>query len=872
MANFLFGVAGLLLCLLPLCGLVFMAFAFRLRGEGWRSAIIASAVCSALYIVITTEVLSVFRLITRPGLVAAWIIFDAASLLYIRSLSRKKIEDGSVKSANGATPYTLTRSDAVLLTGTAFVVGLIGLTAALAPPNTLDVLAYHLPRVAIWAINKNVWNYPTYESQQLFLSPWAEYAILHLYVLSGADYLSNFVEWFSLIGMILSVSLVAERLGASIRGQIFAAVACATMPGLVLEASGSMNTCVGAFWIVVCVYYFLRGNEDRNWVSSAGAASAAGLAIFTKGTAYIFLPFLLLACWLSGDAGARKFWVRQMPLFVLMLLLLHGPLYVRNYQLSGSPLGLANASGADEQRQYANTRHSVGVTYANIVRNAALHLGTPVHAVNSRIESVTRRALVVFGVDPDDPGSTARGGFSLPALTRHEASVGSFLQCFLIVAAFFLLFSKRYGDRKLRLMAFGTVLSYVLFCTLLRWTQWNARYALPVICVGLPIAAVVVERSLSKVVTVALAIILLIIAMPFALQNSIRPLAPWKLTSLLRRPRLNFYFEEWQQSLEPAYKFAVAQVKQSSCRDVGIDSSMDDVEYPLMAMFRLASHDIRFRFYRVRNVTAKYERRNDSLPCTVICLRCAQLSAKWAEYRDIGGRTSTFDELAVFSSNGSIDNNQTLTLPQPFDPWNMSKQLDVARDAVASTIFMPEGHSGLSATISRVDQAGERWPGKALDLQARLHGVETLSLKAWRARDSIDPMLRRGERLNYSDADPVQFMAASELLDNWKNEAPGRIHAVNDLIEQLYTSSELHLEEVPRIAREGSGACRVRVEKLVTAPNRPSPLSSQKVVELEDCRCLRGNLSIGEVIARKPPGAYDSEETVIEGCKIVSVQ
>jgi hypothetical protein len=861
---------GLLLCLLPFCGLAFGVVAFRLRGEKWRSAIIASATCNAVYIAFTIEALSVFQFVTRPGFIGAWVIFDVVSLLYVRHLYSKAGRVSSKDLTNGTGQNVLGRSDIYLLAGAFLVVGLVGLTAILAPPNTLDVVAYHLPRVAIWAINKDVWNYPAFESQQLFLSPWAEYAILHLYALSGSDYLSNLVEWFSMIGLILSVSLIAERLGAGVRGQIFAAVSCAAMPGLVLEASGSMNTCVGAFWIAVCVYYFLRANDERNWGSSAGAASAAGLAIFTKGTSYIFLPFLMLSCWLAGDAESRKFWLRQIPVFVLMVLLLNGPMCIRNYNLSGSPIGFAMASGADVQRQYANSKHSAGVTYANVIRNAALHLGTPIQAVNNRVEAITRRAISIFGIDPDDPDSTARGGFTVPALTAHESSAGSFFQFILIVVALCLLLSKRYGDPKLRWIGLGVCLSFILFCAMIRWTQWNARYVLPLICVGLSFAAVVVERALPKAVTVLMAAGLLIFAVPFALQNTIRPLAPWKVTSLFRRPRLDFYFEEWQQSLEPSYKFAVAQIKRSSCRDIGIDSALEDVEYPLMAMLRQISNDTAFRFYRMQNASSRYERIHHP-PCAVICLRCARIPAKWAEYQNIGGKVSTFDEIAIFSGDGDQDNRQTLTVPQPFDPWVMAKELDVARDAVSYSIFAPETHSGLSTTIFRVVQAGKDWPEKAIDLQAHLHGVESLSLKAWRARDSVDPMLRRGQKLDYSDADPFQFMAVSEILDNWKNEAPGRIREVNDLVDQLYTSWEIRLTETPGALAETSNACRVQAKKLVTSSGQRASLSSDESVQLQNCSCLGSHPSIGRVIEQKRQGIYDSEATVATGCKILDV-
>jgi hypothetical protein len=870
MKDFFHLVPGLLLCALPFGGLALTVWLFRLRGEGRRSSLIGSATCCGLYIAIATELLSTVRQITRPALAIIWITFDVAILLYLRYLSSKRHRNPSAKGEIAQTPLGLTSSDYFLLSGILVIVVLVGLTAVLAPPNTWDVISYHLARVAMWANNRDVGNYPTFYSQQLYLSPWAEYAILHLYVLSGADYLSNLVEWLSMIGLIIGVSLVAERLGAGVRGQIFAVVSCATIPGLILESSGSMNTCVGAFWIVVCIYYFLRANEDRGWMTYLGAASAAGLAVFTKGTGYVFLPFLFLASWIVGSPQSRKLWLRRLPILALIFLVLNGPLYVRNYKLSGSPLGFSIALGADTERQYANTKHSVGVTYANAVKNISLHLGTPSHSVNEKIEHAAKQSLLVLGIDPLDTASTYRGGFMVPALSSHESTAGSLMQCILVVVAMLLLFSRRYGTQTLRILSLGICASFILFCALLRWSPWNARYHLPLICLGLCIVGVVFERLLTKTTLALIGLVLLIFAIPFALQNTIRPLAPWKSTSLFRRPRQAFYFEEWQQSQEEPYKFAVAQINRGSCRNIGVDSSMDDFEYPLLEMLRSVSGGIKFRYYQVHNTSATYVRPEYTQPCAVICLRCASLPAKWTEYKNIGGKVATFDEIAVFSGDGNSENDANVVPPNPFVPALFLEPMNSARDEVAAAIYAPEVRGTLNTTTRRIAQAGKDWPEKSLDLQARLHGIETLSLRAWRVRDSIDPMLKRGQHLDYADADPLQFMAASELLTNWKEGVPQRLENINELIDQLYTSWELRLVTIPKVTGDGSAACNVSIEKIATPANQqPTSTHDIQAVQLESCNCLKDQPVSGTVIARKRLGTYDSEAVGIGGCKIL---
>jgi len=216
-----------------------------------------------------------------------------------------------------------------LLSGIGLLLALVGITAIVSAPNNWDAMAYHMSRVVQWMTNRDVSLYPAFYSVQLWMSPWAEYAMLHLDVLYGGDRLVNLVELLSMIGTITGVSLIAQQLGASVRGQLLAAVAIAALPEGVLEASGAMNTYVGGFWIVVAVYYLLKWNKQQSWNIAFAMGAAVGLAILSKGTSYVFLSCMLLACWWMGSALARTRLLARLPLFLVIVLALNGPLYVR---------------------------------------------------------------------------------------------------------------------------------------------------------------------------------------------------------------------------------------------------------------------------------------------------------------------------------------------------------------------------------------------------------------------------------------------------------------------------------------------------------------------------------------------------------------
>ncbi len=700
------GFTGRILALLPLTAYLAVVWILRIRGEGWRSAALSAGVCWGVYLALATEILSIPRLITRPVLAGAWVSFTLGISIYgwvFRRSTSRQIEVQR-RASREAKEAPLDKMEWLLLSGIGLVVMLVSTTAILSAPNTWDAMAYHMSRVAQWMTNRDVDLYPAFYSAQLFLSPWSEYVILHLDILYGGDRLANLVELVSMIGTVTGVSLIAQQLGAGRRGQLLAAVAVVALPEGVLEASGAMNTYVGTFWIVMAIYYLLRWNKQQSWRVALALGSAVGLALMTKGTAYVFLPFVLVACWWIGPAAARKQLLARLPMFLLIVFILNGPLYLRNYKLSGSPLGFTSPLGDDPERQYANTHVSGSIAAANVVKNLSLHLATPIPSLNDQLSRGVLWALHSMHIDPDDKASTYRGGFHLNGFSSHEARAGNPLQLALIALASLLLFNSRIGNQALRLYVLGLAGSFVLFCALIRWQPWNSRYHLPLFALGLAVVGVVLEKSLPRLALSGVACALVISALPFAIFNSLRPLAPWPRVSVLRQPRLNSYFADSHDRWIDSDVAAAKLVESSPCRSIGVDASLEDFDYPLFALLGAGHNEREVRYIGVRNLTATYARLGNMPPCVVICLRCAHAPAKWTEYKNVGRRVSVFDELAVFTADGSFSNNQTVTLPDASEIDGMLEQLDYYRESPRAT--------NLGIVEGRIDRAGRDWPEK----------------------------------------------------------------------------------------------------------------------------------------------------------------
>lgn len=658
-----------MLILLPALSFCLIAASCREFGLGWRKSLLVASVILGACLTVGTESLSLANQVTRAGVAVFWLVVCAGSLAVWLWNRRRRVDttgtSPSVEPLDGVTK--------VLLAGAAVLAALISAEALLAPPNTWDAMEYHLPRVVLWMSDHNVRNFATPDYAQVVFGPWAEYAMLHLDLLWGSDRLVNFAEFLSYLGSIAGVSLIAKQLGAGRRGQALAAVVGATIPEAVLEASGPMNTVIVSFWVVVTVVCLLLSNEDPSWLNTVCVGIAAGLAILTKGSAYVYLPPLVLACWLMGSRAARIRFLKRCGVFLLLIFALNGPQYARAYQLTGSPLGLPFPAGGP-RLQWMAQKVGFRESAANVIRGLSIHTVTPSAAVNEDIERAARTMIGWFGENPDDPGSVWPGTkFELNHFSVHEIHAGNPLHLLLFVAAIGVLIWKRSklpAARATFWYAAGIVASFVFFCALLRWQTWESRHHAPLFLLGSVVIGLAMEYGFGRRVSAAIAAVLLAYALLFVMVDRTRALVPWSRVADIYHPRDVQYFAD-QHEQRAAANIAAAQfVDKLSCRDVAIDSFMPIPDahlyvspksffvYPLFAMIHADGRHRDVWYEGVHNLTEKYEvTQPHPAACAVICLDCAKSAAEWAAYRNVGGHAAVFDYIVVFSAQGPIEDD-----------------------------------------------------------------------------------------------------------------------------------------------------------------------------------------------------------------------
>jgi hypothetical protein len=621
-----------MLAFIPLFSLVILFIIFCKSNNSWRSSLLSAAITWGIIITVITEILSIFKILTFSWLLGIWVLTTTVLIfIYLKLFEKRKPLAHPKKAskihdeATQLTPFLI-----LLLCGVAFVISVVGLIALIAPPNNWDSMAYHLVRVVHWIQNHSVAHYPTVFLPQLYQGPWAEFTIMHLQVLSGGDRFANLVQLFSMVGSIIGVSLIAKHLGADLRGQVFSTVVAATIPMGILQSSNTQNDYVLSFWLVCFVYYVLLTVKERITLAySLNIGASLGLAILTKGTAYIYaFPFFI---WLLVSQFKQLSWKLWKPICTIAIIVLFINIghYLRNFDLFGTPI----ATGPDQEK-YTNEVFSIPTFISNIIRNLSLHLGTPISIVTAVIEKGVYLLHTALGVDINDPRTTSWGKFGVYNLSRWEASAGNLIHLLLIFSTITLCLTQKSLRRQRYLVSYILVVTsaFLLFCLLLKWQPWHSRLQLPIFVLFSASVGVVLSKLSNHKIANSTVFILLLSSFVWVFLNETRPLLldigvfkeSSRIENIFNTSRTEQYFpyKEGNHNLKAPYIGAVNFVKSKGCSNVGLSLPYDPWEYPLWVFLQENNNQlVRIEHTNVENTSAvKYDiyPYNNFIPCAII--------------------------------------------------------------------------------------------------------------------------------------------------------------------------------------------------------------------------------------------------------------
>lgn len=501
------------------CGFYF----FRFERNGIRDSVLLAYLAMLAFALIGTEILSIVDYITYSGVFLYWgiVLSFLVSGLYIKN--RREVNSLTFRKRIKKIKEDATKFDVFFISILLFILGVTFLTAILSPPNNFDSMTYHMARVAHWIQQHNVDFFPTSIPRQNFAMPLAEYVILHIQILSRSDLYANLVQWISFCISILGVSLIVKVLQGSKYAQSFSGLLAATIPMAILQSSSTQNDLVVSALCLSFTYYLIRFARTLVWKDAVFSSWAMGLALLTKGTAYLFCAGVGLGIafgiMIHKKRGHRRKILLLLVLIVVGALSINSGFYIRNFDLYGLPL-------SPENNRITVDSLSLITIYTNAIRNFAIHLVTPSAQINN---GIIKAVEFLLGDYLNFPASTFENStFRIQYLINEDYAGNIFHVALLPLGMFYFIFRNNDVESNYLHFVIGLSLSAFLFITLIKWQPWVSRLHTPLFLLSVPLIGLGIDRiSTKKYLSVFIAVILFIYTLPFLFLNSTRPWIPF---------------------------------------------------------------------------------------------------------------------------------------------------------------------------------------------------------------------------------------------------------------------------------------------------------------------------------------------------------
>jgi hypothetical protein len=615
--------------LLPFLSLLLAAWVLApWLGKGsLRRGVLRAGILWATYSILSLELLSLFSLVNVLALVLIWAVPALILMVFLI------LKPSGMGSQIRGTWSGMGGAEKILLSLLAAVALVSAIVAFFAPPTTWDSLNYHMPRVAHWAQLMSVRHYPTGIEIQNSMTPGAEMLVLHSYVLGGSDRWANFVQWFAMLGSLVGVTQIAKQLGVPRLGQLGSAIFVATLPVGIIQASSTMTDYVVAVFLVATAIetLTLARNGQIGWMNRIALGLAASLAILTKPTAYAYvIPFALYSGYVILRRERFASAARWGSIALLLILSLNSGHYFRNYTTYGNPV--SKPSRIDLFRSpWLGGRAFL----SNLIRNAAMHAGTPSPHLNKAVALIVQEAHELLGLDVSDPRTTAVGIFKVRWSSTNEDKATNPVHAALAVGGLIVATSRR--DRWTRDdlvyagLTFGTFLAFSL---VLKWQLFAGRYHLPFFVLMGPLVSRVASESLRPRAIVVFSILLVLSVWPWLLQIKSRPLilvtGDTYVGSILDTPRDSLYFANGPY-LERPYTSIAAAIGESGCQSVRLRLEGNSAEYPLWALLGAPRSGIQIGW--AISGAAASGALQEELPesCAVLCEHCTDEGPRYGE-------------------------------------------------------------------------------------------------------------------------------------------------------------------------------------------------------------------------------------------------
>jgi hypothetical protein len=318
--------------------------------------------------------------------------------------------------------------------------------------------------------------------------------------------------------------------------------------------------------------------------------------------------------------------------------------FVRAYQITGTPFDAPFPDGGP-RLAFGNGHIAPATIAANALRQATLQMGTPSAKLNSHIETITRKFILLIGQNPDDPNALwSNLPYEVDRPTRLETQAGNPIHFALILACFVLLIFVPLDlkGRRVRYYILSIIVAFVAYSAFIRWQPWGSRFHMPLFAMAAVLVGCTAERLLRRPwQALCFAALLLFIAAPYLLSNSTRSILHTKGFPTIFEPRALLYFADQHSANAPAQMAMASTIKASGCGHIALDAYLPIPEpqigmsphsfyvYPFLAQLHIDGRSRFVRYINVQNPTQAFAATTSTAPpCAIVCLSCRESNGR----------------------------------------------------------------------------------------------------------------------------------------------------------------------------------------------------------------------------------------------------
>ena len=450
-------------------------------------------------IVLSFEILSLFKLISKNGfLVCNIICFIVSIILFIKS--GNKIYTNNFKTESKKILYVLKKDKSLSFLSVCFCIFLISqLIRALFFPVTFgDALTYYLPRCTAWIQNGCINHYITPDSRELIMPVNMEFLYTWLLLFKRSEIGSAIFSYISFLGAIYVIYNFLKDLGFTIRRSLWSIFVFSSFALVAVEMyTPSADLFIGSL-ILSCIYLFLKATKYNDTKALYFSSLSYALAVGTKTTSIIAIPSVFVVLLIILYLYKKEHYIKNILVFGFLFII--NFLIFSSYNYILNLIQFSNPVSCNEQLLLNQFRGGFKGWLCNLIKYifAIFDISGIKDYIGYNGFISYMQSLVLSIIGATDKSFTSgyfnRYFYFDSTMSLMHSALGimglfAFLPSLLKSIKKYLKNNKNKRNIIMASLTLSLILNLIIFARTMVFTQFNMRYLLTFIVIASPIVA-----------------------------------------------------------------------------------------------------------------------------------------------------------------------------------------------------------------------------------------------------------------------------------------------------------------------------------------------------------------------------------------------